>query len=66
MEIGPRVPTRKILRAFNVYENGGHLGYVTIIILMFFISLYLKAYIQNLVRKWFLIKANFYFDMVKK
>ena len=38
-----------LLRFFTKYGYGGHLGHVTSIILMNFISLYLKAYIQNLV-----------------
>ena len=36
---------------FTIYGRGGHLGHVTSIIVMIFISLYLKAYIQNLIEK---------------
>ena len=48
---------------FTLYGHGGHLGHVTSIILMDFISMYLKAYIQILVKtaQWFLRKACFYF-----
>ena len=35
-------------KIFTIY--GDHLGHVTSIILILFISLYLKAYIQNLVK----------------
>ena len=36
-------------RIFTMYGHGGHLGHVTSIISNFFISMNLKAYIQNLV-----------------
>ena len=39
------------LRVFTIYGHGGHLGHVINIILMdCFISMYLNAYIQNLVK----------------
>ena len=38
------------LRLFTIYGCGGHLGHVTSIISSNFISLYLKAFIQNLVQ----------------
>ena len=34
-------------RDFTIYGSGGHLGHVTSIIYQIFISLYLKAFIQN-------------------
>ena len=38
-------------RVLTIYGHGGHLGQVTSIILMsFIISMYLKAYIQNVVK----------------
>ena len=46
---------------FTMYVYGGHLGHVTKIIIIFlFISLYLKAIIQDLVKlaQWFLRKAG--------
>ena len=50
MEIGSLLPEKKILRDFTIYRLGGHLGHVTSIMLIFcFISMNLKAYIQNLV-----------------
>ena len=36
MEIGQLVPENKILRDFTIYGRGGHLGYVTNIILTHF------------------------------
>ena len=38
------------LKGFTIYGHGCNLGHVTNIILMIFISMYLKAYIQNLVK----------------
>ena len=50
MEIGPPVP-EKIFEGFCIiYGRGGHLGHVTSIMSSVFISLYLKAFIQNLVQ----------------
>ena len=34
-------------KVFTIYGHGGHLGHVTSIISKIFISMYLKAYIQN-------------------
>ena len=41
---------KDFLRVFTIYGHGGHLGHVTSTILMNFFSMYLKAYIQNLVK----------------
>ena len=60
MEIGPPVP-KKIFKAFYhilVWKPSGH---VTNIILHIFISLYLKAYIQNLVKKGNLVSEKIKF-----
>ena len=37
-------------RDFTIYGHGDHLGHVTSIMLINFFSMYLKAYIQNLVK----------------
>ena len=37
-------------KVYTIYGHGGHLGHVTSIISDIFISMYLKAYIQNLVQ----------------
>ena len=46
-----------------MYGPGGHLGHVPSIISEILISMYLKAYIQNVVKmaQWFLRKASFNF-----
>ena len=41
---------KKIEGFFTMYGSGGHLSHVTSIILINFISMYPKAYIQNLVK----------------
>ena len=41
---------KKILKVFTIYGHGGHLGHVTSIKLIIFISMYLKTYKQNLVK----------------
>ena len=38
------------IKVFTIYGHAGHLGYVTSIISKIFISMYIKAYIQNLVQ----------------
>ena len=51
VEMGPLVLEKKIFEGvFTIYVHGGHLGHVTSIMLINFISMYLKAYIQNLVK----------------
>ena len=37
-------------KVFTIYGHGGHLGHVTSIISKIFISMYIKAYMQNLVQ----------------
>ena len=50
-------------KGFTIYGHGGHLGHVTSIISNIFISMYLKAYIQNWFKmaRWILRKACFNF-----
>ena len=51
LEIGLPVLEKKISkRVFTIYGHGGHLGHVTSITSSDFITLYLKAFIQNLVQ----------------
>ena len=54
VEIGPLVPEKKIFEVFlhcTIYGHGGHLCHVTsITVKKKIISMYLKAYIQNLVK----------------
>ena len=49
-----------------MYRRGGHLGHVTSIMLIFLISMYPKAYIQNLVKGGPVVseKAGFNFHML--
>ena len=49
MKIGLPV-LEKIFEGFTIYGNDSHLGHVTRIMLTNFHSLYLKAFIQNLVQ----------------
>ena len=51
VEIGLLVPEKIFEGFFTIYGQGGHLGHVTSIILIYiFISMYLQVYIQNLVK----------------
>ena len=51
VEIGSLVLEKKIFEGFLPYEHGGHPGHVTsIIFIKKIISMYLKVYIQNLVK----------------
>ena len=54
MEIGPLVPKNKIFKDFYnihvlLWKPSGHLS--NIILTCFHLNLYIKAYIQNLVKK---------------
>ena len=52
VKIGPPVPGMEYFsRVFTIYGHCGHLGHVTSIISQIFISMNLKAYIQNLIEK---------------
>ena len=61
VEIGPPVPER-IFEGFFHIGHGDHLGHVTSII---FISMYLKAYIQNFIKNGPVVsvKSQFNFHM---
>ena len=52
-EIGPPLPEKifeRFLVLFTIYGHSSHLGHVTRLMLIVFISMYLKAYIQNFVK----------------
>ena len=60
MKIG-RPVLEKIFEGFyHIYSHGGHLGHVTRI--MFTNSLYLKAFIQNLVQNGPVVSQKIWFD----
>ena len=42
IEIGPRVPKKKIFKVFTIYGHGGHLGHVTWTIFIKFSSPFLR------------------------
>ena len=48
-------------RVFTIYGRGGHLGHVTRIMLSVFISLYLKAFIQNLIQICIAVSEKIHF-----
>ena len=52
------------LRVFTIYGHGGHLGHLTSIMLIIFISLYLKAFIQNLVQNGSVISEKIRFEFL--
>ena len=49
------------LRVFTTYGHGGHLGHVTSII---FISLYMKAFLQNLVLIGTIVSEKIQFEVL--
>ena len=49
-------------RVFTIYGRGGHLGHVTSIMSSDFISLYLKAFIQNLVQNGKVVSEKIWFE----
>ena len=51
-------------RVFTIYGHGGHLGHVTSIMSSDFISLYLKAFIQNLVQNGPVISEKIGFEFL--
>ena len=58
MEISPPVP-EKIFEGFLPYMGMvAIIGHVTSIILMIFISMYVKAYIQNLVKNGLVVSEK--------
>ena len=64
MKIGLPVLEKKILEVFTIYGHGGHLGHVTRIMLTNFISLYLKAFIQNLVQNGPVVYEKIWFEFL--
>ena len=52
------------LRVFTIYGRGSHLGHVTRIMLTDFISLYLKAFIQNLVQNGPVVSEKIRFEFL--
>ena len=51
-------------RVFTIYGCGGHLGHVTSIINQIFISLYLKAFIQNLIQIGTVVSEKIQFEFL--
>ena len=65
VEIALPVQKKKIFEGFyHTYRHGGHLGHVTSIMSKFFISLYLKAFIQNLVQNGTMVSEKIWFDFL--
>ena len=65
VEIGPPVPEKKIFEGFfTIYGRGSHLGHVTSIMLKNFISLYLKAFVQNLVQNGSVVSEKIRFEFL--
>ena len=52
------------LRVFTIYGRGGHLGHVTSIMSSDLISLYLKAFIHNLVQIGTVVSEKIQFDFL--
>ena len=61
MKIGPPVLDLKV---FTIYGHGGHLGHVTRIMLTNFLSLYPKAFIQNLVQNGPVVSEKIRFEFL--
>ena len=49
---------------FTIYGHGGRLGHVTRIMVKIFISLYLKALIQNLVQNVPVVSEKIWFEFL--
>ena len=63
VEIGPLVPEKKIFGGvFTIYGRGGHLGHVTSNMSSDFHSLYLKAFVQNLVQIGTVVSEKIQFE----
>ena len=52
------------LRVFTIYGRGGHLGHVTRILFKNYISLYVKAFIQNLVQNGPVVSEKIRFEFL--
>ena len=64
VEIGPPVSEKKSFEGFLAYGLGGHLGHLTSIMSSDFISLYLKAFIQNLVQIGTVVSEKMLFEFL--
>ena len=53
-----------LLRVFTIYGHSGHLGHVTSIMSSDFISLYLKAFIHNLVQNSTVVPEKIRFEFL--
>ena len=66
VEIVPLVPGKKMFEGFfTIYEHGGHLSHMTSIMLLNLIYMFLKPYIQNLIKNDLVAseKTSFNFHM---
>ena len=52
------------LRVFTIYGRGGHLGHVTSIMSSDFHSMYMKAFIQNLVQIGTVVSEKIQFEFL--
>ena len=52
------------MKVFTIYGHGGNPGYVTKIMLTNFLSLYLKAFIQNLVQNGPVVSEKIRFEFM--
>ena len=52
------------MNVFTIYGHGGHLGHVTRIMLRNFCTLYLKAFIQNLVQNGPVVSEKIWFEFL--
>ena len=52
------------MKVLTIYGHGGHLGHVTRIIVKIVISLYLKAFIQNLVQNGPVVSEKIRFEFL--
>ena len=52
------------MKVFTIYGHGGHIGHVTRIMLINFHSLYLKAFIQNLVQNGSVVSEKIWFEFL--
>ena len=65
MAIGQPVPEKKIFEGFfTIYGRGGHIVHVTSSCHQIFISLYLKAFIQNLVQIGTVVSEKIQYDFL--
>ena len=60
----PPASSRDFLRVFTIYGRGGHVCHVTSIMYQIFISLYLKAFIQSLVKIGTVVSEKIQFEFL--